>query len=134
MNVSPSQDADPARRPRTVAVRESSLPDAPMHVATLRPSLVRRDAPIDVVWCDLRVDPSVTCDDTRAHLHEYVDDELDPRSGDARRIRQSMMAHLFRCDRCARLEAQLQSMRQALAAVGARARATATRRALGMPS
>jgi anti-sigma factor RsiW len=67
-------------------------------------------------------------------LHEYVDDELNPRDLVEQQIRQSMMAHLSRCERCARLEAQLQSMRQALAAVGARARMPAARRTHHEPS
>jgi hypothetical protein len=134
MNAPQSHDADPAHRALTLAVRDSAVPDAPMHVVTMRASLLRRAMPIDVVWCDLRMDPLFTCEDTRAHLHEYVDNELDPHSAEARRIRQALMAHVFRCEHCARLEAQLQSMRQALAAVGARARATAARRAHGTPS
>lgn len=123
----------PIPPPRVPFARRASMPAYTPHsvlvtsvdssvLATRRApgARVRRLRLIDDVWCDLHVDRAFGCDATRAQLHKYVDDELNARDPVERQMRQSMMAHLSRCDSCARREAQLQSMRQALAAVGAR--------------
>ncbi len=60
------------------------------------------------------------CAQTRAHLHEFVDNELDLRDASERALHDSVNRHLLLCTKCARLEAQLRAMRLALAAVGAR--------------
>jgi hypothetical protein len=60
------------------------------------------------------------CNQARAHLHEFVDNELDLRDTSERALHEAVHQHLQMCTKCARLEAQLRAMRLALAAVGAR--------------
>ena len=60
------------------------------------------------------------CDSVRAHLHEYVDEELDLHVPAERAILLAVANHVTHCTPCARVEAQLRAMHLAVAAVGAR--------------
>ncbi len=61
------------------------------------------------------------CRTVRARLHNYVAGDLRSDIASEAALLDRIESHIPSCPRCARVEAQLQSMRLAMAAVGARA-------------
>ncbi len=74
------------------------------------------------------------CGSVRAHLHEYVDEELDLHVPAERAILLAVANHVTHCTPCARDEAQLRAMHLAVAAVGARMRVIGPIKTMSLPS
>jgi len=73
------------------------------------------------------------CGSVRAHLHEYVDEELDLHVPAERAILLAVANHVTHCTPCARVETQLRAMHLAVAAVGARMHVIGPTKRMSLP-